>query len=583
MSFKACEWWPLGGLGEVGMNCMVFKFGELVIPVDAGMLFADANDFGIQVLYPDFRELLSTWRPKHWIITHGHEDHIGAVSAVFQQCEELGVDLPLFYAPPFASELIKDKLLDSQRLTNGSRFFSQIKVVPTNCILELDDLKIHFLETRHSTPDTCSIAFEWKPPGCDSFKIVHTSDFKIDVHEFEDGVKTAELYNVFDGQQADLLFIDSTNAEREGTSVSEIDILVGLEEILKESSGRVYVTLFSSNVYRIAQLMQMAHRQGRFVCLSGKGLQTAFQKAEQLGMLGRSLPPLQGVRRLEASEMNAHPPSSQLIICSGSQGEQRSALARLAQNQHADFRVEKGDTVIFSSMTIPGNEKSASRVINGLIRQGAKIHYSVNQFKPIHASGHAKRDEIRAVSKVLRPRYVVPVHGELRQLSSCVEAIQEVSGNWNLKKENFLVCENGDRLQFEWNSELGSWNFSKKIPSAEALPRMLRFEQFSCGSKDSILKDRKKAALGGVVSAWICHDGTVGAQVRGILPEGQSVDVLEIERWLASEYSELESRGAFSREDFSLENEVADNLSRFVRRLCGIRPFAMVHIIGKKL
>lgn len=587
-SDKNFSWWPLGGLGEVGMNCMVFRFGETVLPVDAGILFADQNDFGIEALFPDVTSLIEAHCPKHWLITHGHEDHIGAVPYILKAFEQQGARPPHFYAPPFAAELIRERLLDEARIHNGKRFLDLIVTVEPDTMLHLDGVDVYFMETRHSIPDACSLAFHWKSALGD-LRIVHTSDFKLDEHSFEDGVKTVALYDVFKDVRPDLLFIDSTNAEREGHSVSEIDVIPGLEKLISDASGRVYVTLFSSNVYRIAEIMRLAEKAGRFVCLAGRSLQGAMSKATHLKMFARSVPEINGVHWIDSSDINKHPPHLQLIICSGSQGENRSALMRLASGMHTDFLIEKGDAVIFSSKTIPGNEKAISKIINGILRQGAKVFWGdlvrAMGIGPIHASGHARRDEIKAVASRLKPHFIVPVHGELRQLESSAEMLRETGLAWGLERGHVLVLENGTRIHFEASDDRvgphSKWRLCRIEKPSGYLPRMLRFEKFVSPSGDPFLKVRKRAALGGIVSGWIDAQGRVSAHVFGLCPQSAPLISEEVvEKWLMFQYRDLKSQRAFDGSDRALENDLADELARHIRRLCGVRPFTIVHVIG---
>jgi len=576
------SWWPLGGLGEVGMNCMIMRFGEQVLPIDAGILFANQNDFGIEAVFPDIRDLIHTHNPRDWIITHGHEDHIGAIPHFIQVYLEEGFEPPNFYAPPFASELIKEKLTDESRIHNGKRFLEKVKIVQPDSMIQLGEVEVFFMETRHSTPDTCSIGLRWRK-GDQELKIVHTSDFKLDEHEFLDGIKTVSLYDIFKGQSPDILFIDSTNAEREGMSVSETEVIPGLDQLLANAEGRVYVTLFSSNVYRIAEIMRLGKKHGRYISLAGRSLQTAMEKGQTVGLFNRTVADISDIQILDSSQINKHPPHLQLIICSGSQGEQRSTLMRLSNDQHSDFQIETGDLVVFSSKTIPGNEKSTSRVVNGLLRQGAKVIWGDLAkslgLGPIHASGHARRDEIKAVAKLLKPSFIVPVHGELRQLESSAEMLRTLGAEWGLERGHVIVVENGARLDFSHSTK---WKLESLKKPIEFLPRMLRLEHFISSSREPFLKIRKRMALGGVVSAWIDVTGRVDARVFGFSPENRPmVEVQEIEKWLMAQYQLLKSQRAFDGSDHQLENDLAEDLSRHVRRLSGIRPFSIVHVIGK--
>jgi ribonuclease J len=588
---KTFKWSPLGGLGEVGMNCMVFYFGKTVIPVDAGILFADPNDFGIEAVYPDFAAFIREQKPSTWLITHAHEDHIGAVPALLALYDALDVEAPTIYASPFAAALIREKLLDQGRSMGTQDKVDCIRPVGTNSEIQLDDLKIRFIETRHSTPDTCSLAFHWKPAGGAELKVVHTADFKLDDKPFEDGIKRVDIYDVFGGARPDFLFIDSTNSERDGHSVSEREILPGLETLIAGEQGRVFVTLFSSNVYRIAALMRIAQKCGREVCLAGRSLQAACRIAEEIGLFGSSCPDLSAVHVLPAQDIHQRPRNKQLVICSGSQGENRSVLMRLSQGQHPEFILEPGDAVIFSSKLIPGNERSVSRLINGLLKQGARVLWGElaksEAGGPIHASGHARGGEIRKVMEFLRPKNVVPVHGEYRQLRACADIALSAGVAWDLNSSQVYLCEDGTQLSFEANSDQ-EWSLVDRSV-AEFTGRMLRFEGFVAHSRDPFLRVRKRAASGGVVSALLDSAGRARVEMRGLWPEasaggddGHAPDprVENVERWIASNYEALRKRRAFDHIDSELENEMAEELARYVRRLTGLRPYVIFHLVG---
>ncbi len=574
-------------MGEVGMNCMVMQFGKEIIPIDAGILFANPNDFGIESLHPDYKKLILEYKPKYWIITHAHEDHIGAVSGIFQACRELGLaDVPEILAPPFSAELIKEKCLDDQGVGSFKQYVHKIKSVSLDTWIELiPGLKAIWIEGRHSTLESCSIGFEWsQPDGREPLRVIHSSDYKIDKHEFEDGVIDSQKYRVFGDSSPDVLFIDSTNAEREGHSVSEAEIRKGLEAAASKIEGRIYVSLFSSNVFRIATLAQIANKLGRKVCLAGRSMQTAFRVASDLGILGVKTPSVEGVHFVSLDEINRLKPEQQFIICSGSQGENRSTLMRLGLGTHADLGLDTGDAVILSSKVIPGNERTISRMVNNLIRMGAQIVWGelgkkVSDGLPIHASGHARRDELRDLIRSLKPKTIVPVHGELRQLEACAGLAREMFEEYNNHLGEIWVVENGTKLHF--NPQGDRWVMIKK-ESVEDPGRVLRFDSFTSPSRDPFLWVRKRAALGGVVSVVLNSEGDVSVKFGGIFPAHISIPVREIEKWVASKYPIAVSAGAFKglpRE--TLEQELTEDLERFVKRVTGMKPVCHFHLVGQ--
>jgi ribonuclease J len=581
------RWQAYGGLGEVGMNCMLFRFGDTAIPVDAGILFADPNDLGIESVHPDYAPILADYRPKVWLITHAHEDHIGAAGAVIATAYRLGLPVPKIVAPRFAATLMREKLSEEGRLEGVPhaqvRLDEIIQEIDVDGELQVDDVTVRFIETRHSTADTCSLAFHWKSPS-GSLRVVHTSDFKLDPTPFPDGVKDVSIYGVFGGERPDFLFIDSTNSEREGISVSENATLPGLEKLVRESEGRVFVTLFSSNLFRIGSLLAIAGRTGRVASLAGRSLQTAHRIALERGIYDTLCENFTNTRIVDAGELSRQPPGRQMVICSGSQGEYRSTLAKIAQGQHPEFHVGPADTVLFSSTLIPGNERPVSRLINGLLRQGANVlwgeYASMRAAGPVHASGHARREDIRSVMRYLKPRHVVPVHGELRQLRACAEIARESGPEWGFDPANAHVVENGTLLSFEKDDR--GWRLARK-EVGEAPARILRFDRFSAPSRDPFLWVRKRAAQGGVVVVSLTDTGRYRVSVNGLLPENDSGDgvredlLANIEAWVHSKFRGLKREGDRLFGNPHVESEAADELARHVRKLVGVRPYVVFH------
>jgi ribonuclease J len=335
----------LGGLGEVGMNSMLYRFGELLLPVDCGVLFADTNNFGIDAIFPDFRELLSQ-KDLKWIITHAHEDHIGAIAYVLLLCQKLNLKAPTFYAPPFAAALIRSKLSDDSRFASLKSNLNQILPVELNQEISIGSVRVKFVEVRHSTPDSCALALTWTATD-KPLKIFHSADFKIDLNEFEDGVKSLEIFNCFNNERPDFLFMDSTNADREGQSVSEKEILPHLEKLFSAENNRIFVTLFSSNVYRVASLIHLAEKLGRKVALSGRSLQTATRLALELKLFDK-MPSFKDSTLVSVDSITGLAKNKQFIICTGSQGELRSALSKIADDAHPDLHIHEDDLGTFN-------------------------------------------------------------------------------------------------------------------------------------------------------------------------------------------------------------------------------------------
>jgi ribonuclease J len=591
LSRDSFSFFSLGGSGEVGMNFLVFCFGETLVPVDAGILFAEPNDFGIESVHPNCEFFGKENFPTKWLITHGHEDHIGAAVEIFSAARRLGVPPPKVYAPSLALGLIKSKVFDDSRYGfDRNEALSCLEEITTGEDIELyPGIFVRFVENRHSIVQSCSLAFRWKSKSGEDLKILHTSDFKLDFNRYQDGVKNLEIFDCFKGASPDILLIDSTNAERDGHTVAETEIMEPLERLMKKcSGGRIFLSMFSSNVLRLANTLMMAPRLNRVVALGGRSLQNTFQIAKGLGLFQKYGPDFSRTEIVEPAKLAQFPPERQLIFCSGSQGEQRSVLMRLSQGTHQDYQIQDGDSVILSSKVIPGNEKQVSRLVNGLMRQGAHVYLGeyakIQADGPIHASGHARRSELAQVFRFLKPRHVIPLHGELRQLMSCAEIAQEEGREWGLDPRNVFIVENGSVLNFQQAAQ-GSWNYSG-IEKIEDIPRILRFENFIAESKDPFLRLRKRAALGGAVSLVINSAGAISVRAAGVLPAKDRTRQEELQAYLQdwgheryrARLSKDWPRTEEAKED--LENDLSDELERYLRKMYGSRPLATVHLFG---
>ena len=387
---------PLGGLGEIGMNCMTIATSEGIAMLDCGLMFPSDYHLGVDIIIPRFEHVLENRDAlKGIVITHGHEDHIGALPWLLNQ-----ITVPV-YASPFALALIEHKL----REHNLAGRIPLVEALPGTPV-EVAGCTFHFLPVCHSIIDGYGLGIE-TPAG----KVVHTGDFKIDTNPLNGGpVTDLSLFREFAGEEGvKLLFSDSTNVENAGHSLSECDVFASLRAFFKESKGRIVVTLFSSHIQRIQEVFDCARETRRSVVVNGRSLVNNIEMARELGRLN----PPPGLY-LDPTAMPDLPDDEVVLLVTGSQGEPLSALSRIVRGDHKHLDIHAGDTVIMSSRLIPGNAVAVTNLINDLYRRGAEVYYE--SVRAIHASGHAHRDELTAMIDAVQPEYFVPVHGEYRHL-----------------------------------------------------------------------------------------------------------------------------------------------------------------------
>ena len=412
---------PLGGLGEVGKNMTVYEFGGDMIIVDCGMGFPDEDMYGIDVVLPDISYLKSNRsRIKGMIITHGHEDHIGAVPYVLKE-----LDIPI-YTTPLTAAMIELKLEENELLYN-----SQIFTKKAGSVFKLGMFTIEFIHVNHSIPDSVALAIK-TPLGT----VIHTGDFKIDVTpiggEMIDLVRFGELGN--EGVLA--LLSDSTNVEKPGHSDSETKVGVSFDTLFKGCDKRIIITTFASNVHRLQQIIDVAARYKRKVGITGRSMENVLRVASVLGYMDIPENVL-----IDIDKLNKLPKSQSVIISTGSQGEAMSALYRMAFSEHKQIQVDSGDRVIISASAIPGNETMISRVIDELFHKGVEVIYDRNT--ELHVSGHACQEEEKMMIALTKPRFFIPVHGEYRMLVKHAE----IAKSMGLNPKNIMVAENGNVLE----------------------------------------------------------------------------------------------------------------------------------------
>ncbi len=385
---------PLGGLGEIGMNCMAMETPDSLVLIDCGLMFPDEYLLGVDVVIPCLDFIIERQNKlKGIILTHGHEDHIGALPWLMKQ-----VQAPL-YSSAFTLALIRRKL--EEHLPSAALDLRTVRAREKIC---LGDFTVHFFRVCHSIIEGFALGIE-TPVG----KIFHTGDFKIDRNPMDGHATDLEGIEAFARDGVKLLFSDSTNVEREGFALTEREIKASLNDIVSKSQGRILVTLFSSHIQRIQEIFDLARDHGRKVAVSGKSIASNIEIARELGYLTFS-----DVNYCELEDLPKLKDSEIVLILTGSQGEPLSALTRLSRGEHRQLTIHKGDTVIMSSRFIPGNTKAITRVINDLYRLGAEVLYK--KVQAIHASGHAHKEELRIMLKTVAPKYFIPVHGEYRHL-----------------------------------------------------------------------------------------------------------------------------------------------------------------------
>lgn len=414
---------PLGGLGEIGLNMMVLEYGDDIIVVDAGLMFPEDYMLGIDFVIPDMEYIRQNAdRVRAIVITHSHEDHIGALPYLLRE-----VSVPV-YGTAFTLSMIQHKLEDSD-----FTLVADLRENSAGHSFEVGVFFIEFIRVSHSTIDSVGLAIQ-TPEGL----IVHTGDFRIN-HTAVDGMVTDMNAFARCGEKGVLaLLSDSTNVEKEGYTISDEAVGETLDQLIREAPGRVIVALFASNIARIQQIVNSARKKGARVVFSGRSMELSVRVASELGYL--SIP--EGMAtRLEELEQVAD--NKIVIITTGSQGEPMSALARMADGTHKQIGIRKGDTVILSSRTIPGNERAIMSTVNNLYRRGARVIY--NRMAVVHVSGHAFREELKLMISLTKPKYFIPVHGEYRHLFHHAE----LAAHTGIPGNRALLVENGQIIVFD--------------------------------------------------------------------------------------------------------------------------------------
>jgi ribonuclease J len=538
---------PLGGLGEFGMNMLALTWGETTIVIDAGVMFPDPELLGVDRIIPDLTYLQQKGRAAALVLTHGHEDHIGGVPHVLAQ-----VDGPI-YGTPFTLALVEPKLKE-----HGLEKTPMHAVRPRERVT-IGPFEIEFIRVTHSMPDCVALAIH-TPLGV----IVHTGDFKIDQTPLDGEHFDLHRFGELGSQGVLALMADSTNVDRRGFTGSETDVIEAFEEIFTSTNGRLIVSAFSSSIYRMQIVVDLAAQFDRKVAFVGRGMNENSQIAQRLGYL--RIPA--GVQ-IRDSEVGNYPAQDVLCLTTGSQGEPMSALSRIAVDDHRYVKLSEDDTVVISARAIPGNEKSIGRVMNHLARRGVAIIHEGTRH--VHVSGHGSEEELKLVLSLVKPRYFIPLHGEYRQLSHHAGIARRVFAGRDPRPE-ILLIENGDIVAIDAEGA----RIAGKAPAGRVLIDGTRTGEIG----DEVLRDRRHLAEDGLVVPVVAINKQTGILegvpdiiTRGFVMENSQELLADGARLLGEviEQASLEER----TDQGIIKEKLRVELRRFFRKRSGRRPFVL--------
>ena len=542
----------LGGLNEVGKNMTLFEYGEDMFLVDCGLAFPDQDMLGVDLVLPDFTYVeRNADRIRGIVITHGHEDHIGGLPYLLKV-----LNVPV-YGTKLTIGLIQGKLREHGLLNSAS-----LNVIKPGDVITLGGFTVEAIHVNHSIPDALGLAIR-----CEGGTIVHTGDFKIDTTPIDGGMmdlgRLAEI-----GQEGVLcLMSDSTNAERPGFTESERKVGESFETLFRKAgNNRIIVATFSSNIHRVQQIMNVAASLGRKVALVGRSLENVVSISAELGYL--NIP--EGIV-IDINMINRYPADKLVIITTGSQGEPMSALTRMAFSDHRNVEIHPNDYVIISATPIPGNEKTVSRVVNELMKLGADVVYE--KMYEVHVSGHACQEELKMIMGIVKPKYFIPVHGELKHLRKHAG----LALSMGIPKENILIADNGRVAEIS----------KKALRCTSTVPAGRVFvDGYGVGDVGSVvLRDRKHLAQDGLVIVAVCIDRESGMIVsgpdvvtRGFVYVKESEELINAAREVAVEAIEAQTDGGYfdwNSIKASLRDEISHLMYERTKRSPMILPVIM--------
>ena len=525
----------LGGLNEIGKNMTVIEYKDEIIVIDAGMSFPDDEMLGVDVVIPDISYLIKNKdKIKGIFITHGHEDHIGALPYILKK-----INIPI-YGAKLSIGLIQVKLKE-HKINNA-----KLNVVSPRDIIKLSHMEVEFIKNNHSIPDACSIAVH-----TDQGIIYHTGDFKIDLTPIDGEVMDIHRICELSKKGVLLLLAESTNAEQPGSTMSEKTVGAGLDDLFrKASNSRIIVATFASNIHRLQQIINTAEKFNRKVAVSGRSMVNVVAVATELGYLN-----IPDNMLIDLNDISKYEDNEVVLITTGSQGEPMSALARMASAEHKKVEIKRGDLIIISAHPIPGNEKLISKVINSFFEKGAEVVYDESD---IHVSGHAKQEELKLMHRLVRPKFFMPAHGEYRMLKIHAELAEELG----MPSQNIFVNKTGDVLEIDRNSA----KVTGTIPTGNVL-----VDGLGVGDVGNIvLRDRKHLSEDGLMIVVVTiskEDGRVlaGPDIisRGFVYVRESEDLMDgAKNVIKDVLRDCEDRNI--KEWAYLKNNIKENLKEYL-------------------
>jgi ribonuclease J len=543
---------PLGGLGEFGMNCMALRWGDDIIVIDAGLMFPEAELLGVDIVVPDISYLLENREHVRAIIlTHGHEDHIGALPWILSE-----LNVPV-YGSEFTLAYVEDKLDEHQLLDDA-----QLREIRAGERFKVGPFTIHPIQVTHSLVDCVALAIH-TPLGV----VLHTGDFKVDPTPTDNRLFDLHSFAEYGKEGVLALLQDSTNVERKGYTPSERAVRRKFDEIFTRTKRRLFISCFSSSIHRIKLTVDLAWEHGRKVCFIGRSMLNSAEIAEDLGYI--QIP--DGLL-INPGEMKNFAPEKICVLISGTQGEPMSAMSRAAVDAHKHAKIEKDDTVVLSSRIIPGNEKAIYRMIDHLFRREAHVIYDDGSYPPVHVSGHASQEELKLIVNLVRPKYFIPIHGEYRQL----KLHAELAGSMRGAVGNIMLIESGDILEID---ELGARKAGRINVGRVCIDSGSRTDVV----EDLIIKDRRHLSEDGFVLPIIAINKLTGRVetspeivTRGFAP-GEN-GVMERAREIVMETLELSSNE--EKADYGvIKEKIRADLKRYISKQTQRRPLIMPVIL----
>ena len=539
---------PLGGLEQIGMNITAFEYEDSIIVVDCGLSFPDDDMLGIDLVIPDVTYLVNNAeKVKGFAFTHGHEDHIGALPYVLEK-----INVPI-YATRLTMGLIEHKLEEHDLLDITER-----NVVKFGDVIELGHFRVEFIKTNHSIVDAAALAIK-SPAGT----VVHTGDFKVDYTPVYGDAIDLQRFAELGHEGVLALMCDSTNAERPGFTPSEKTVGKTLDGLFTDhESSRIIVATFASNVDRVQQIINIAYKHGRKVVVEGRSMIYIIETAQKLGCLN-----IPDNTLIPVDSLKDYPDEKTVIITTGSQGESMAALSRMASHTHKKITIGPGDTIIFSSSPIPGNEKAVTKVINELLLKGADV-----VFQDTHVSGHACREEIKLMYTLVHPKYAIPVHGEYKHLVAQAKLVEELG----LPKENIFVLSSGDVLEISEDSakKVG------RVPTGDVLVDGLGVGDVG----NAVLRDRQHLSENGImiVTCALDAEGNLAAGpeilTRGFIYVRESDELMREMTELMDET--IQNMVTVGVTDYNrMRNRIKEALGEFVWNKTNRRPMILAIIL----